>query len=160
MNWKFCTLTAIINGRELKYDMETNEIWGIHLKSNKWKVKSLWTHYGYLKIKIGNKGYSHHRVIYKFYNPEWNIDDYSKDNSIDHISGHTDDNRIENLRNVNHQKNHFNETKAKGYRWQEKLQKWHAYITLNGKQIHLGYFVLEADARNAYLAAKLIYHII
>ena len=38
------------------------------------------------------------------------------------------------------------------------MNKWKAQIRLDGKLKHLGYFVNEEDARNAYLNAKLIYH--
>ena len=46
---------------------------------------------------------------------------------------------------------------CKGYTWNKQKQKWRAYITVNGKQKHLGYFDLEEDAKNARLAAKKIY---
>ena len=162
MTWAFCTLTTVINGRELKYDIESGEIWGqnYNLRGRPWEVKSVWKNDDYLKMKIGSKMYFLHRVIYKFYNPKWNIEDGSKDNFIDHINGHTDENQIENLRNLTHQQNGWNRTKAKGYSWCKDMKKWRAYINLNDKQIHLGLFDLEADARNAYLEAKKIYHII
>lgn len=38
---------------------------------------------------------------------------------------------------------------AKGYSWKKDKQKWKAYITLNGKQKHLGYFDNEQDAIKA-----------
>ena len=155
---KFCT----INERELKYDIETNEIWGQNYKfrCRPWEVKSSCKNGDYLCMRIGSKMYQHHRVIYKFYNPNWNIEDGSRDNSIDHINGHRDDNRIENLRNLTNQQNCFNQTKAKGYSWDKKSKKWRAHIHLNAEQIHLGLFDLEEDARNAYLEAKKVYHII
>ena len=158
--FQVCTLTAVINGRELRYDIETNAIWGIDGRTKKWEVKTATRQGGYLQTRIGKKMYLIHRIIYKFYNPEWNIEDGSKNNSIDHINGTTDDNQIANLRNVTNQQNCFNRTKAKGYYWNKALKKWMAYIKLNGKMIHLGYFVLEEDARNAYLEAKKVYHII
>ena len=153
-------MNTIINGRRLRLNLQSGEIWGIDGRTKKWKVKSPYKNGDYLRMNIGSKRYLIHRVIYKFYNPDWNIDDGSNDNSIDHKNGNTTDNHITNLRNVNHQQNHFNETKAKGYCWNKKLKKWMAKIQLNGKTIYLGLFVLEADARNAYLEAKKIYHII
>ena len=162
MNWKFCTLTATINKRELKYDIETGEIWGqnYNLRGRPWEIKSACKYGDYLGMKIGSKMYKLHRIIYKFYNPNWNIDDGSNDNSIDHINGRTNDNCITNLRNVTNQQNCFNQTKAKGYFWRKDIKKWQAKIQLNDKSIHLGLFDLEEDARNAYLEAKKIYHII
>lgn len=38
---------------------------------------------------------------------------------------------------------------AKGYSWKKDKQKWKAYITLDGKQKHLGYFDNEVDAIEA-----------
>jgi hypothetical protein len=35
-----------------------------------------------------------------------------------------------------------------------------AYIKVNRKQIHLGYYDTKEEARAAYLAAKAIYHVI
>ena len=160
--FKFCTLTTVINGRELKYNIETNEIWGQNykFKDKRWEVKSSSRSRGYLCMTIGSNKYALHRVIYKFYNPDWDIEDGSHDNSIDHINGHIDDNRIANLRNLTHQQNAFNRTKAKGYCWDKRMKKWTAQICVSLRVIHLGYFDLEEDARNAYLEAKKVHHII
>jgi len=128
--------------------------------TEKWKVKKVSRDGDYLRMNIGNKMYLIHRVIYKFYNPDWDIEDGSTNNSIDHVNGHTDENQITNLRNVNHQQNCFNQTRAKGYCWNKNAKKWQAQIRLNGKLIHLGLFVLEADAHNAYLEAKKVHHIV
>jgi hypothetical protein len=160
--FKFCTLTTVINGRELKYDIETNEIWGqnYNRRGRPREVKLVSRVGEYLCMRIGNKKYLHHRVIYKFYNPNWDIDDSSTDNSIDHINGTTNDNRIANLRNVTNQQNGFNQTRAKGYYWDKGANKWRAYIKLNGKTIYLGLYDLEEDAHNTYLKAKKVHHII
>jgi hypothetical protein len=61
---------------------------------------------------------------------------------------------------VTSQQNNFNRSEAKGYYWNKKNKKWKAYIFLNGKLHHLGYFVNEDDARQAYLDAKEKMHII
>jgi hypothetical protein len=79
---------------------------------------------------------------------------------LDHINGVRDDNHICNLRSVTHQENHFNQTKAKGYCWDKNNNKWKVQIKLNEKQIFLGRFDNEKDARAAYLEAKEKYHII
>ena len=81
-------------------------------------------------------------------------------NNIDHIDGNTSNNIISNLRDVTKQQNNFNNTKAKGYRWDKNGKKFRAQIKLNGKRIHLGMFNTEQEARNAYLAAKEKYHAI
>lgn len=79
---------------------------------------------------------------------------------IDHIDGNPLDNRRSNLRAVTHQQNHFNRTSARGCYWNKLLKKYQAQITVDGKQIHLGCFDTEQEARAAYLEAKEKYHII
>ena len=113
----------------------------------------------YRIIHIKPKTYKLHRVNYYAHNQCWNIHDTSKDNFIDHENNIKINNHIENLRVVTNQENQFNR-KAKGYYWYKQRQKWMARIKLNGKQKFLGLFVLEEDARTAYLEAKKIYHII
>ncbi len=78
---------------------------------------------------------------------------------IDHINRVKNDNRIINLREVTQQENNFN-TNAKGYSWHKRQKKWQASIRKDYKVIHLGCFEIEEEARNAYLEAKKIYHII
>ena len=162
MNWKFCTINTRINGREIKYDLETGEIFSKNysFKERPWEVKPPFEGGGYLRMAVGGKQYLHHRIIYKIYNPNWKIDNSLLGNSIDHINGTTTDNRIENLRNLTHQKNHFNRPTAKGCYFVKSTNKWEAKIMLNGKSKYLGSYDLKADARNAYLKAKKIYHII
>ena len=48
--------------------------------------------------------------------------------------------------------------RGKGYRWGKKTKKWEARITVNYKQIHLGCFDTEEEARKAYLKAKRKHH--
>lgn len=45
-------------------------------------------------------------------------------------------------------------TRARGYSWNEQDQKWRARIRSNYKQIHLGCFDTEKEARQAYQKAK------
>jgi hypothetical protein len=81
-------------------------------------------------------------------------------NSIDHIDGDRSNNKINNLRDVTHQQNTFNQTTAKGYCWHKKNNKFQAQISINKKTKFLGLFQTEQEARNAYLKAKETYHVI
>jgi hypothetical protein len=81
-------------------------------------------------------------------------------NFIDHIDGNPSNNKIENLRDVTAQQNQWNQTKAKGYCWDKSAKKFQAQISINREVKFLGYFNTEQEARNAYLKAKEIYHII
>ena len=76
----------------------------------------------------------------------------------DHINHNTLDNRKCNLRIVTNQENHFNRRNTKGYFWSKSTGKYKAYITINRKQIHLGYHNTSKKARQAYLKAKKEYH--
>jgi hypothetical protein len=63
----------------------------------------------------------------------------------------------EAVKNINNGRK--NRKATKGYSWHKGHKKWIASIRTNKKLIHLGYFNLKEEARNAYLNAKLIYHI-
>ena len=109
------------------------------------------------RIRINKKMYALSRVVFKSYNNDWDIEDISNNNHIDHININSIDNRIENLRILTHQQNSFN-TNAKGYTWDKRVKKWKAQISINGKIKYLGYFKKEEDARQSYLKAKEVYH--
>ena len=80
----------------------------------------------------------------------------------DHINSIKTDNRVENLQYITQQQNiHKIKTKdgrnVKGY-YLHKNGKYRASIKLDSKKIHLGYYDTEAEARQAYIDAKLKYH--
>ena len=79
---------------------------------------------------------------------------------IDQIDGNRSNNKIDNLREVTNQQNSHNRTKAKGYFFNKKTNKFQSTIVVNYKTIYLGSFNTEQEARQAYLDAKKIYHII
>lgn len=82
----------------------------------------------------------------------------------DHINGNRLDNRQENLRICTASENQQNKRAvgagASGYKgvdycWQ--AGKWRARIRVNGKRLHLGYFLTARAAAEAYDAAALRY---
>ena len=112
---------------------------------------------GYINIYINKKLYLLHRVIYKYFNEEWDITDTSNNNLIDHIDINPINNRIENLRRVTQSQNNRNKNKKKncssqyrGVSWYKPSNKWLAQINIAGKLKHLGYFTNEEEAREAY----------
>lgn len=126
---------------------------------NNWKIVKTTnnTSDGYNRIKIDKKNISRHRIMgFTFLN----LDITDTKQQIDHIDGNRINNNLDNLRVVNQQQNNWNRTKAKGYYWRKRAKKWISHIIINYKSIHLGCFDNEDDARNAYLEAKKIYHII
>ena len=96
-----------------------------------------------------------HRMVYLLHNP-----DMDQSLQIDHINGTTTDNRIENLRSVTCQQNHFNRSTALGFFWDKREHKFRSHICADGKVMHLGYYDNILDARAAYLRGKKKYHII
>ena len=113
----------------------------------------------YIQVKINSKLYYYHRVVYFLANPEWDIHDGGFHNQIDHANSRKQDNRIENLRVVNGTQNQQNNLHyAKGFTWNKSCNKYSAQIGVNGKLKYLGYFDKPEEAREAYLAAKKLYH--
>lgn len=143
-----------LEGRILKY-IDENHIF-IKLKNNDWKEISMYNDLdGYKRLSINRKPRGLHRVLaYLFLGLEFE----NKEQHIDHINGIRDDNRLENLRIVSQQQNKWNLKNIKGYRL--KGNKYEAKIGVNNKQIHLGYYNTEEEARQAYLDAKSIYHVL
>ena len=96
-----------------------------------------------------------HRIIAYTY---LGLDLENQKQQIDHQDGNKLNNSLDNLRVVTHQQNQWNQNKAKGYYFNKASQKWKAQINLNNKNIYLGLFNTESEARVSYLTAKLIYH--
>lgn len=108
---------------------------------------------GYRVATVNGNRYGVHRLIWILHN------DFIQDGcEIDHIDGNRLNNNISNLRCVNRKENSFNKTTSKGYCWDKSVNKWKAYITIDGKGKHLGHFDTENDAESAYLKAKNKYH--
>ena len=129
---------------------ETGEVFGKKGEVLKNKLNG----YIHIGIRDDNKKYYHlyaHQFIwYDVYNEIVE--------QIDHINRFRDDNRIENLRSVTHQQNQFNRN-AKGCSWHKLRNKWISSIKVNGITKHLGYFITEQEAHQAYLNEKKILHI-
>ena len=130
------------------YNPDTGDVIGLRGKPLKTKNN------GYLEIT----GYKNNRLRLLCHTFAWWWVNGTTPNYIDHINMVKTDNRICNLRSVTNQQNCFNRTNAKGYTWNKRHSKWMSKIKVNSKTINLGYYNTEQEARNAYLAAKEIYH--
>jgi hypothetical protein len=92
-----------------------------------------------------------HRLVYEAFNGKTDL-------QIDHkIEGNKLDNRLCNLQALtqreNVSKNRLTTNKTSQYTgviWYKNLNKWRASITINGKSMHLGYFMSEKEAAKAY----------
>jgi len=104
--------------------------------------------YGYAQGYLNGKMQIIHRVIMNA----------PKGLQVDHINGNRLDNRKKNLRLATSQMNNHNNTIAKGYVYDSRYKLYYARIAVNRKQIHIGSYKTEAEARKAYLEAKKVYH--
>lgn len=75
---------------------------------------------------------------------------------VDHKNGNGLDNQRSNLRIVTRSQNMHNQRKTrgssqfKGVSWFRPYSNWRAYITIDDRRKHLGYFTSEEDAGRAY----------
>lgn len=83
---------------------------------------------------------------------------------VDHINGNRLDNRKINLRIVTPQQNAINISRRcdntsghKGISWDKKSKKWHTYINIKTKRIHLGYFDSLEEAIEVRKQAEIEY---
>lgn len=103
---------------------------------------------GYVIVCIDYKMYMAHRVIFEMhYGKIPNVI------SIDHIDRDKSNNRIENLRLATKQENGRNNS-ARGFCWIKRENSFTAYITIDGKKKHLGYYDNALDARASYLRSR------
>ena len=128
----------------------TGEVFGV-----KGRVIKSKRHDGYIVIPIYIDKKRFHIRAHQFI---WYLVYNEVVDCIDHINGFKDDNRISNLRSVTNQQNAFN-TNANGYFWDKSREKWLSKIKIDGKNIFLGRFDTEKEARQAYLEGKKTYHI-
>ena len=141
----------LLKSKGYTYNPETGKIYGIYGKEIISKDDN-----GYIRIGGSNhfKGHllGHHYAYFCVYS---NVDF----EMLDHINRDKTDNRICNLRISNTQKNAFNKN-SKGFSWNKNAGKWEAKIMLDGKNIYLGCFETEKEAKEKYLESKKKYHII
>ena len=129
---------------------ETGEVFGV--KGNLISKN----HIGYIVIHMRHEKKSYNILAHQFI---WYWVNKEIVEQIDHIDLNRKNNKINNLRSVTQQQNNFNNT-AKGYYFNSKLNKYQSQISINYKTKFLGRFNTEQEARQAYLDAKKIYHII
>ena len=84
---------------------------------------------------------------------------------VDHRDCDGLNNRRDNLRVATHSQNNHNSRLAghngsgfKGVSWHKQYEKWHAYISKEGKRLFLGYFASAEAAHAAYCKASAELH--
>lgn len=155
----------------LTYDPETGdlfwrerpiEIFNSHGAGLSWNKRyantvalSFVTRRGYKHGTIFGKSFLAHRVCYALHHGLW------PENHIDHINGIKTDNRISNLRDVDHVENQKNKPMQSnnksghtGVFWCTRDRKWQASIHAKGRLKYLGQFSQISDAVAARDVAK------
>jgi len=113
---------------------------------------------GYRYLKINNRRYAAHRIIWCMVNGGW------PNGFIDHINQNPSDNRIENLRVVSRSDNAKN-TKVRcdnssgviGVSWHSNKKRWVARINVNRKRIELGSYLTIEEAIKVRAKAEIEY---
>ena len=113
---------------------------------------------GYRYITVDGKSYRAHRLAWLYCYGEWPKD------QIDHVDGDRQNNRIQNLRDVddtgnrrNSKRQANNTTGVTGVQKRKHLRKWNARIKVDGRSIHLGYFNSLEEAAKARKEAERIH---
>lgn len=96
---------------------------------------------GYRRISFMNKDIYEHRLIWALQTGEW------PEKDVDHKNCIRFDNRWENLREADNSQNHANSRRTT---IRKRRHRWISKITVKGKEIWLGTFDTEEQARNAY----------
>lgn len=115
---------------------------------------------GYLKVVIGRRPYLLHRLAWLYVTGEMPPPGVQ----IDHINQIKSDNRFANLRLATPELNAQNIRQPQGWRgrtsehrgvhWDSRRGMWFAQIAVSGKKKFLGRFASEAQAKQAYEAAR------
>lgn len=123
------------NGEEFYFDLEDYEL----ICEHRWNMRN-----GYIVTDINGVKISLHRLV-------MGVTDSNL--KVDHIKHNKKDNRKSQLRIVNSSQNSMNRVRASnntsgitGVRFDTQNNKWQAYIGIDGKVTHLGYFDNELKA--------------
>lgn len=111
---------------------------------------------GYFTISLCKDGIPKTHLIHRLLTEKF-LKDFSTTTIVDHIDGNKTNNNLNNLRMVDATLNARN-SKAKGYSWNAKREKYEVQIMVNYKKKHIGYYDLEDDAITAAALAKIKYH--
>lgn len=112
----------------------------------------------YIEIRVDGVRFLSHRLAFIW------MEGYTPENDVDHIDRNPLNNKWVNLREVsracnlrNCKINSRNKSGVTGVCWHKAMDKWHAQICLNGKQIKIGFFSNIVDAAKARWQAEVKY---
>lgn len=112
--------------------------------------------YGYINCQLWYQG---KKIEIRGHQLGWYLSTGEVPTIVDHINHIKTDNRYSNLRIVTPLQNNYNRT-AKGYSYNKRDEVYQARIRIEGKLVALGTYQNEEEARQAYLEAKKVYHVI
>jgi hypothetical protein len=124
-----------------------------YLPTGKWrKVNISPDRSGYKRIRINNRQYLLHRILWVLRNNK----DIPNGMEIDHINGIKSNNSLDNLRIVSREENQQNRKchrrgKLLGTTYLKRKKSWQAQINIEGKTKYLGCFKTEQEAHQAYI---------
>ncbi len=133
-----------------------NKLWignNLKLKDNKIKLLKPWiSKNGYKIVKLYNKKLTKKILVHQLVAIAF-LDHKPCGHNlvVDHINNDKLDNRVENLQIITTRDNIYKiqdnyTSKYKGVSYHKRSQKWMAYITIDKKRKHLGYYNHEYDA--------------
>jgi hypothetical protein len=155
------SLTADELRRIAHYDPQTGQFeWfeNVRFRKNAAGNKPRSKPVSYFQVTIRGQRYLAHRLAWLYEYGEF------PKGHIDHINGDRHDNRLANLREATHQENLYNrganKNNSTGYKGVSvnRLGRYLATITANGKYHYLGLFDDAETAHQAYCAAALRLH--
>jgi hypothetical protein len=129
------------------FTLRNDIIAGVAIRYKKGKVVGSKLKNGYIYIYVDGKPTLAHRMAWLY---EYG---YLPENNIDHINRIRNDNRIANLREVSTSCNARNckqrdnyTSGVKGVHFFSQTKRWHAYVSVNRRRIHIGYFSTVEEA--------------
>ena len=143
----------------LNYDPDTGIfVWLVSRKGVRVNAVAGTLQHGYIVISIDYKLYRAHRLAFLYMTGKFPV------NQVDHDNRVRSDNRWKNLNSATNTTNHKNmpmqRNNTSGYvgvSWSKQSGKWHVYIWVSGKRIHLGFFINKSNAIKARKSAEVKY---
>lgn len=145
----------------LSYDPENGSFTRLVSRSNRHKagvIAGCRAINGYIRIYVGGRQYFAHRLAFLYMTGSF------PKTLVDHIDGDKRNNRWANLREISKSGNAQNSRSAWGHSKSgilgvgKRNGRYRARLSVDGKEITVGYFATAEEAQAAYLQAKRILH--